>query len=205
MKFISLSAALAAAMFFAFPNAQAAEQPVAGALAAAYCVTNGGTVQERLPYFGTNGSNPLRLAGERAFCQFTSKKDGSHINLLLDTLYSEKPNLAALAYYAKVPLGSGCNGNPASCYCTQLGGTDLFGGINFNGGGWVLKTDSTDVLDACIFPDLSSIDSWGLAYHSAGIVRGENLAKVLRTPNPYKKMSAAKAARAFAAARAAAH
>lgn len=204
MKFFSLAAVLAAATFFALPNAQAAERPGMAVEGAAYCVTNGGTVQERVPYYGTNGGSPLRLAGQHAFCQFTSKKDGSHINLLLDTLYSEKPSLAALAYYAKVPLGSGCNGNPASCYCTQLGGTDLFGGINLGGGGWVLKSDSTDVLEACIFPDLSSIDSWGLAYHSAGIARGKNLAKVLRTPNPYTKMSAAQAARAFLTARTAA-
>jgi hypothetical protein len=93
--------------------------------------------------------------------------------------------LAALAYYAEVQLGSGCNGNPASCYCTQLGGSDSFGGINAAGGGWVLSTDPTDVLEACIFPDMSSIDSWGLAYHSAGIIRGKNLANVLRYPDPY--------------------
>jgi hypothetical protein len=65
-----------------------------------------------------------------------------------------------------------------------LGGTDLFGGINAAGGGWVLESDPTDVLEACIFPDLSSIDSWGLAYHSAGIIRGKNLAKVLKYQNP---------------------
>jgi hypothetical protein len=32
---------------------------------------------------------------------------------------------------------------------------------------------------------MSSIDSWGLAYHQANIIRGKNLAKVLRYPNPY--------------------
>jgi hypothetical protein len=36
-----------------------------------------------------------------------------------------------------------------------------------------------------MFPDLSSIDSWGLAYHSVGTIRGKDLAKVLRYPNPY--------------------
>jgi hypothetical protein len=41
------------------------------------------------------------------------------------------------------------------------------------------------VLEACIFPDMSTIDSWGLTYHQAGIIRGKNLAKVLRYPNPY--------------------
>jgi len=151
----------------------------------AYCVNNGGVVQVRQATFGTNGGTPLKLAGVQAFCQFTSKKDGSSIYLLIDTLTTKKPTLAALAYYAKVKYnGSTCEGSPGSCYCSQLGGTDLFGGVNAAGGGWVLTTDSTDVLDACIFPDESSIDSYGLFYHSAGIVRGRNLAKVLVYKNP---------------------
>jgi putative hemolysin len=150
---------------------------------AAYCVKKGGTVQTRIPEYGTNNNNPLVLAGKAQFCQFTSTKDGSHINVLLSTLTATQPSLAALAYYAQVPLGS-CTGNPGSCYCSQLGGSDLFGGINAAGGGWVLDSDSTDVLEACIFPDLSSIDSWGLAYHSADIIRGKNLAKVLKYADP---------------------
>jgi hypothetical protein len=98
---------------------------------------------------------------------------------------TKQPTLAALAYYAEVPFnGSSCQGSPGSCYCSQIGGTDLFGGINAAGGGWVLTTDSNDVLDACIFPDLSIIDSYGLFYHSAGIIRGKDLSKVLRYKNP---------------------
>jgi putative hemolysin len=160
--------------------ARAAEAPDQ----AAYCTQHGGVVQTRIPEYGTNGGNPLVLAGKRDFCQFTSKKDGSQINVLLSTLTTKMPSLAALAYYAEVPMGS-CNGNPASCYCSLIGGTDLFGGINAAGGGWVLSTDNTDVLEACIFPDMSSIDSWGLAYHSAGIIRGKDLSKVLRYADPY--------------------
>lgn len=156
----------------------------ADAKAAAYCTQNGGVVQTRIPEYGTNGDDRLILSGHADFCQFTAK-DSSQINLLLSTLYTRKPSLAALAYYAKEELGDNCTGNPASCYCSQLGGTDLFGGVNAAGGGWVLDTDANDVLEACIFPDLSSIDSWGLAYHSADIVRGKNLAKVLRYKNPY--------------------
>jgi len=79
--------------------------------------------------------------------------------------------------------------------------------INVNGGGWVMKADPVDtVLEACIFPDMSSIDSCGLIYYQAGIVRGKNLDNVvvaefelrsfpqpnsattdnvLRYPNPY--------------------
>jgi hypothetical protein len=149
-----------------------------------YCVKKGGVVQTRIPEYNTNGGDALVLSGSQDFCQFTSEKDGSQINVLLSTLGTKQPSLAALAYYAEVPTGS-CQGNPGSCYCSLLGGTDLFGGINAAGGGWVLNTDPTDVLEACIFPDMSSIDSWGLTYHSVGIVRGKNLANILRFPNPY--------------------
>ena len=144
----------------------------------------GGVVQTRIPEYGTNGGTALVLSGKAEFCQFTSQKDGSQINVLLSTLATRQPSLAALAYYAQVQLGS-CSGNPASCYCTLLGGSDLFGGINAAGGGWVLDSDPNDVLEACIFPDMSSIDSWGLAYHSIGAIRGKDLAKVLRYGNPY--------------------
>jgi hypothetical protein len=152
-----------------------------------YCVRHGGEVDVRDPYFNTNDDpqNWLRLSGESQFCKFTSK-DGSRIHVLLSTLYSSTPTLAALAYYAKVPYSGSCNGNPASCYCSQLGGTDLFGGINLNGGGWVQLSDPVDtVLEACIFPDMSTIDSWGLTYHQAGITRGRNLDTALKFPNPY--------------------
>ena len=120
------------------------------------------------------------------FASFCRSKDGSRIYAELSTLYTEEPSLAALAYYAEVTYNGNCNGNPASCYCSQLGGSDLFGGINAAGGGWVKKSDPDDpVLEACIFPDMSTIDSWGLFYHSAGIIRGKDLSKVLRFANPY--------------------
>jgi putative hemolysin len=153
-----------------------------------YCVKKGGEVDVREPYFNTNADEQswLQLSGVRQFCKFTSKKDGSRIFVLLSTLYTEQPSMAALAYYAQVPITGSCNGNPASCYCSQLGGSDLFGGVNLNGGGWVKKSDPVDtVLEACIFPDMSTIDSWGLAYHTFGIVRGKDLTKVLRYPSPY--------------------
>jgi hypothetical protein len=178
MNIVKLGLAAAASLFLGLVSPALAHDD------AAYCTQHGGVVQERIPEYNTNGGgSPLVLAGKRQFCQFT-KGDGSQINVLLTTLSTRKPSLAALAYYAQVPLGS-CNGNPGSCYCSLLGGSDLFGGINAAGGGWVLSTDSTDVLEACIFPDMSSIDSWGLAYHSANIIRGKDLSKVLRFADPY--------------------
>jgi hypothetical protein len=150
------------------------------------CTDHGGVVQLRQPFYGTNGGSPLQLAGQKNFCAFTSKKDGSSIYVLLHTLDAKLPSLAALAYYAEVQYdGSNCKGSPGSCSCSPIGGSDLFGGVNAAGGGWVLTTDSTNVLDACIFPDESSIDTYGLFYHSANIVRGKDLSKVLRFKNPY--------------------
>ncbi len=105
--------------------------------ASAYCESTGGKVIDRAPMYGTNGppNSWLRLTGTRKFCQYTSAKDGSRIHVLLETLYATTPTLAALAYYAKVQPGAGGGGNPASYYCTQLGGSDSFGGITAAGGG----------------------------------------------------------------------
>ena len=147
--------------------------------AGAYCKQTGGDVELRRPVYGSNSSDLLFLAGEKSFCQYTSKKDGSRIHILLETLYTTKPSLAALAYILKPALGS-CNGNPASCYCSLLGGSDQFGGTSGAGGGWYNKNAIDQTLEACIFPDMSSIDSWGLTYHAEGIIRGINLQKVMR-------------------------
>ena len=152
--------------------------------AAAYCRKTGGEVELRRPVYGSNGSSLLFLSGERSFCQYTLKKDGSRIHILLSTLYTPKPTLAALAYILKPPPGSGCQGNPASCYCSQLGASDQFGGTTGAGGGWYEKKGIDQTLEACIFPDMSSIDSWGLAYHANGIIRGIDLSKVMRYKYP---------------------
>ncbi|HLX25820.1 MAG TPA: hypothetical protein VKR05_02415 [Candidatus Cybelea sp.] len=161
------------------PNASAA---------AAYCTSTGGVVEHRRPVYGTNNpkSQWLYLSGSALFCQYTAK-DASRIHLLLTTLYTTQPTLATLAYYAKVKYNNSCPGgaNPSSCYCTQLGGSDQFGGATLAGGAWVLQHTTDVALQACIFPDMSSIDSWGLFYHSAGIVRGIDLTKVLKYHNPH--------------------
>lgn len=173
--------ASAAAQTLAAPSAEA--DPTEAA-AAAYCKQTGGQVEVRRPVYGSNGPSLLFLAGERRFCQYTAQTSGaSRIHILLKTLYTTKPTLAALAYIAAPPLGS-CNGNPASCYCTLLGGSDQFGGTTGAGGGWYKKNGIDQTLEACIFPDMSSIDSWGLAYHSDSIIRGIDLTKVMRYKGP---------------------
>ena len=149
--------------------------------AATYCNQTGGRVYFRIPEYNTNSSKPLVLAGRAPFCQYTmtTSYGNSRIHILLTTLYSTKPSLAALAYINAPPIGS-CNGNPASCYCSLLGASDQFGGASGAGGSWVnLKSEDQD-LEACIFPDGSSIDSWGLTYHADGIIRGIDLTKVMR-------------------------
>jgi len=150
-----------------------------------YCKATGGMVELRHAVYGTNNdpSAWLWLAGVERFCQYTAS-DGSRIHLSLETLTTKKPTLAALAYYAQVPWNGKGNGNPASFYCSQLGGAEI-GATDFAGGAWVSKGGIDQLLEACIFPDNSTIDSWGLLYHSAGIIRGVDLATVLKYPNPY--------------------
>jgi putative hemolysin len=166
-------------------TATATATAVAGSQRGAYCTSTGGVVQTREAAFGTN--NPpqewLLLAGLEDFCQYTAS-DGSQINLSLLTLTTPKPTLAALAYYAQVPWNGIGNGNPASFYCTQLGGAEI-GATDASGGGWVVHQRVDDVLEACIFPDNSTIDSWGLLYHANSIIRGIDLSTVLIYPNPY--------------------
>ena len=181
-SYLTVAAAAAALLISGARNAQAADADASNGASTRYCVQSGGVVINRLPFYGTNGpaSSWLQLMGDTDFCQFTSATDGSRIHITLETLYTTKPSLAALAYYQKPPLGSGGPGNPASYYCTQLGGSDLFGGVSAAGGGWVGKGSIDEVLEACIFPDMSSIDSWGLTYNSNGIIRGIDLTTVLR-------------------------
>ena len=153
-----------------------------------YCTNTGGDLETRVPAYGTNGAPQtwLKLAGRQEFCRYTAS-DHSHIHLNLETLFTPQPSLAALAYYSETPWNGLGQGNPASLYCTQLGGSDLFGGINAAGGGWVALGTVDEVLEACIFPDNSTIDSWGLFYHSDGIIRGIDLSTVLKYADPYAK------------------
>jgi len=152
----------------------------------AYCKATGGEVESRRAVYGTNNdpSAWLWLAAREGFCQYTSADDGSRIHISLGTLTTTRPTLAALAYYAQVPWNGKGNGNPASFYCTQLGGAEI-GATDFAGGAWVSRGGIDKTLEACIFPDNSTIDSWGLLYHSASIVRGIDLTTVLKYPNPY--------------------
>ncbi len=175
---------LAALLGLGFAPWQAARANGAFTQMEQYCHDTGGLVQILQPEYNTNGGTPLVLSPKAGFCEYRNKTDGTSIYLLLTTLTTKQPTLAALAYYGQTPYSGTCSGSPGSCYCSQLGGTDLFGGINAAGGGWVNPNHPNYVEDVCMFPDRSAIDSYGLFYHSAGIIRGIDLSTVLRYPNP---------------------
>ena len=177
--------AVAAGIAIAAMAAGLVAAPVASAATPAswktYCRNQGGVVQVRTPAAGTNSPPVIRLAGPVAFCRFTSPQDGSRIFVDLRTLTTTQPTLAALAYLTMPAAGNlPGNVNPASVYCSRLGGSDQFGGVNAGGGGWIVGTNVNTSLQACVFPDGSIIDSFGILYHSQKVVRGADLTKRFR-------------------------
>ena len=166
--------------------AAGASSPAASVQSADYCRQRGGEVQTRSALWGTNGDPAgwLALAGSTSMCRFQADDAAkSRIYVDLTTLSSPQPTLAALAYLAKVPLPAATGGaNPATGYCSkELGGSSTFGAIGASGGGWVARDDPDDVVvSLCVFPDLSFIDDWGLAYHSDGSIRGTDLATAMQ-------------------------
>jgi putative hemolysin len=152
--------------------------------AADWCTSHGGTVVERFPASMASSDKPVTLGPAVRFCEFTGGQGAdpadSRISVRLSTIASEQPSMAATAYFTKPAMPeSGGSANPASVYCADLGGAEL-GGQLAPDGGWVNGSDSTDVAEMCVFPDLSIIDAWGLAYHTMGTIRGADLADVFR-------------------------
>ncbi len=147
-----------------------------------YCTTVGGKVVERTPALNADSANPMLLANPARFCEFTGGAGAdpadSRIVVSLDTLFATQPTRAALAWRERAPLpdpatpaaGMAGMANPASLYCASIGGAE---------GDWlnpnVAPDDPARVATMCAFPDFSAIDSWGLAYHAQGIVRGADL------------------------------
>lgn len=184
-----LAALILAALFIGTPAGAIAQQasPVADDDPAAYCESVGGAVRERTPTYGTN--NPMSefaLGAPVRFCEFTggagAEPPESFIMVDLATLASETPTLAALAYLIKPPLPEiPANVNPASVYCSSLGGAEI-GSLTGAGGGWATSDRSAQivVLQACVFGDGSIIDSWGIAYHTNGTIRGADLTAKFR-------------------------
>jgi putative hemolysin len=151
---------------------------------AAWCTGHDGTVVERYPASMAASDEPVALGAPVQFCEFTGGEGAdpadSRISVALGTLTLTGPSMAATAYLTKPAMPeSGGSANPASVYCADLGGAEL-GGELAPDGGWVNSTDKSDVAELCVFPDLSIIDSWGLAYHTMGTIRGANLESVFR-------------------------
>jgi putative hemolysin len=160
--------------------------PLASAAAsedsAGWCTSHDGTIVERYPASMATSDKPVALGAPVQFCEFTGGEGAdpadSRISVALATLASTEPSMAATAYLTKPAMtAEGGSANPASIYCADLGGAEL-GGELAPDGGWVSTEDKTDVAEMCVFPDLSIIDSWGLAYHTMGTIRGANLESV---------------------------
>ena len=152
--------------------------------AEAYCVEKGGAVQTRQPTFGTNDAESawVPMGEPVAMCRFQTLGDDDNSRIYVDlvTLTSTTPTLASLAYLAKRQLPEDAQGNPATALCTNLGGSSTYGG-GAGGGGMVNVDDPDDVVvAACVFPDRSFIDEWGIAYYGGDVVRGIDLATVFR-------------------------
>ena len=156
------------------------------ALAAArdYCTSKGGTVQTREATWGTNGAEAqwVSLGRTTEVCRFQTLQDNDNSRIYVDlqSLHSQGPTLASVAYLSKVTPKATTGGNPATANCAALSGSSQFGS-GAGGGGWVDKADSTDpIVNLCVFPDQSFIDEWGITYYAGGVVRGIDLAKVFR-------------------------
>lgn len=174
-------AALALILFAPAASSAAVQEDPA---AAEWCASHDGTVVDRYPASNASSSAPEALGMAVRFCEFTggegAEPANSRISIRLTTLASDKPSMAAAAYLTKPALPeSGSSANPASMYCADLGGAEL-GGTLAPDGGWVNREDATDVVQMCVFPDLSIIDSWGLTYHTEGTIRGANLEPFFR-------------------------
>ena len=139
------------------------------------------------PQWNTNSDpdNWLELAGTVELCRFEDGEPGAdettRIYVDLVTLYAEAPTLAGVAYLSRVPvtLPDTPSANPARANCAALGGSAQFGG-EMSSGGWVTSDRPTEVVDLCVFPDLSFIDEFGIFYYADGTVRGADLATVMR-------------------------
>lgn len=170
--------------------APAAAQDVAtGAGITEHCAAAGGTLVMRTAT--QNGDvDPIAALGvPQPFCEFTggaAADEGSTISVLAETLASTNPTEAAMAYLQGKPMpaidppapgepGStpgamSAMPNPASIYCELAGGVE---------GAWVAVDMPADApfrnVAMCVFPDRSAIDSWGIAYHAMGSIRGADL------------------------------
>ncbi|MBB5120191.1 hypothetical protein AF335_17180 [Streptomyces eurocidicus] len=152
---------------------------------AAWCKAQGGDPAAYRPFYDS-GSKLTPLGGQRELCEFTAT-DHSRITVATDTLAADLPTLAALAYVRKPALPEHPQGNPSAAYCAAIGGTTQFGNHKNDVGGWIKTSDPTDrdhLRSMCLFADGSTIDAWGLTYHTNGVIRGADLTTKFRAAIP---------------------
>jgi putative hemolysin len=179
---VAAAFALTVAQPFVAPGAHAQEE--GDPAAAQWCASHQGTVVDRYPASNASSDAPVAMGPTVRFCELTggegAEPPDSRISVRLTTLASDQPSMAATAYLTKSEMAeSGGSANPASVYCADLGGVEM-GGQLAPDGGWINGADASDVVQMCVFPDLSIIDSWGLAYHAMGTIRGADLEPLFR-------------------------
>ena len=138
-----------------------------------------------MPVLNTNQPREawVELGTPQRFCEFAQNEGDdpdSWISIFLDTLCTQSPTLAALAYLTTSPMPEMTGGsNPSAAYCVHLGGAYDIGG---GGGGWVTSDPDPviEVQNYCVFADGSMIDAWGLTYHTGDVIRGADLTPILR-------------------------
>jgi hypothetical protein len=141
---------------------------------------------DRVATWNTNAdpAQRLGLAGRVTFCEFESDEETpSRIAVDLVTLYSERPTIAAIAYLSDVDVTTPDqpSQNPAEFSCTvDYAGSAAFGNTAVVGG-WVNSDEPVfEIMNMCVFADLSAIDTFGLWYHANGSIRGRDLSEVMR-------------------------
>jgi putative hemolysin len=179
---IAAALTLTVAPPFVAPGAHAQEE--GDPAAAQWCASHQGSVVDRYPASNASSDAPVAMGPTVRFCEFSGGESAeppdSRISVRLTTLASDQPSMAATAYLTEPEIAdNGGSANPSSVYCEDLGGVEM-GGQLAPDGGWVNGADATDVVQMCVFPDLSIIDSWGLAYHTMGTIRGADLESLFR-------------------------
>lgn len=183
LRTVAVSAAVLALAAGAVTGCAAAgESTPAGAAA---CTKGGGVVVKMQPTYDTNSqeANWVKLGDPVSVCKFETLGDKTRMYVDLTTISSKNPTLAALAYLAKPtqPKTDNPSTNPSFTMCTAVGGAVAYG-TGQNSGGLSEVTDNKEdhqwIVTPCVFADGSFMDSWGLAYFSAGTTRGVDLRKV---------------------------
>ena len=170
----AVAVVVAAAVAVLVPTADASASTVQGPPppSEALCTSTGGTVVA-YQYFDAYGH---RFGIPARMCHYRGKTPHDPFgvaDISLATLYSPRPTLAALAYYARVaPTGAG-DPTPAKAYCAYIGGQPTLTGYYARGrdGGQI---------GLCRFEDGSFMEEWTLLYNAAGEPRGIDLTTVMR-------------------------